>query len=726
MGVVYAAVDERLNRELAIKTLGRQKDDLSRGRLLREARAAAGLSHPGICQVFDVGEDRGELWVAMELLQGQTLYDRLAGGRPRVREAVEIALGILAPLQYLHERGLVHRDLKPSNIFLTPHGVKLLDFSLTVGPELSGDARLTQTNAIVGTPHYMAPEQWRARKMGPRTDLFGCGAILYEMLAGEKAFPGDDPIDVFHACAFEEPPPLAGPSGIERLDAVVRRALAKVPDERFESAEAMSQALAGAHERYRSESRTTPGADDATAGQIRRFIALPFKLLRPDPEIDFLVHSLPEAISAALAGLEHLVVRSTGLIRHEEGEIDLKRLATDIGVDYALQGSLLSAGPRVRLNAQLIEVPEGTLVWSMREDVSPGDLFELQDELARRVVEGLALPLSPREKARLRQDIPASARAYELYLRALNVEGERHTATVNLTLRDLLRSCLDEDPAFAPAWARYGRVCRMIAKFGLKDTEGHLSLAKRAFERAMEINPDLPLLHNYYALFELEHGRDPVAVMRRLLGRIGERVADAEVYAGLVAACRFCGLYEASIAAHERGLRLDPGLSTSVHHTYFQIGRMDAVEGRDFLHALRSDEDSVIAVLARESKANAEGNVVMYLQGILAAIEGRADDCVLRYHEVIDTGLDDPEFRFYFVRALSRSGAGEAALEALADVLDRGFYCPLPLRVDPWFETLRREPGFDELLSRAEAGRARALEGFRAAGGGRLLGVEES
>jgi serine/threonine protein kinase len=136
MGVVYAADDDRLARTVAIKTLGRSNDPTSRARLLREARAAAGLSHPGICQVFDVGEEKGELWVAMELLQGQSLLDRLKTGRPQVREAIEIALGILAPLDYLHGRGLVHRDLKPSNIFVTPHGVKLLDFSLTV-PERS-------------------------------------------------------------------------------------------------------------------------------------------------------------------------------------------------------------------------------------------------------------------------------------------------------------------------------------------------------------------------------------------------------------------------------------------------------------------------------------------------------------------------------------------------------------------------------------------------------------
>lgn len=727
MGVVYSALDERLNRTIAIKTLGQTRDDVSRARLLREARAAARLSHPGICQVFDVGEEKGELWVAMELLEGETLQSRIEKGRPSVGEAVEIVVGILGPLEYLHSRGLVHRDLKPSNIFLTPHGVKLLDFSLAVGHQVEVDTRVTRADAIVGTPHYMAPEQWRAKDIGPWTDLFACGAILYELLAGGVAFPGDDPIDVYHACAVEEPPPLAGPPGIEPLDAVVRKAIAKAHTERYESARAMAADLTAAHGRYGASSTPAAGsADEATADRIRRFIALPFRVLRPDPEIDFLSDSLPEAISASLAGLEHLVVRSTGLAERGSGrDTDLKTLSRELEVDYALRGSLLSAGSKVRLNAQLVEVPEGTVVWTFQEDVPLGDLFELQDHLVRRVVEGLALPLSPRDRARLDRDVPASPRAYELYLRALHAGGGAFTSTANMSVRDLLRSCLDADPAFAPAWTQYARVCRKIAKFALENPEAHLRLAKEAFERAMALNPESPVLHNHYAFFELEQGGDPVPVMARLLGRVRARVADAELYAGLVAACRFGGLYEASIAAHERGRRLDPVLSTSVHHTYFQVGRMHEVEGHDFLHALGRDDAHALAVVRDELGAPVEGQIRRYLECVHAALEGRVDDCVGHYRSALEPGLDDPEFNFYFGRALSRGGAGPVALEAFERVVGRGFYCPAPLATDRWLEALRAEAGYEALLGRAREGRERALAAYARAGGAELLGVAE-
>ncbi len=729
MGVVYAADDDRLGRTIAIKTLSRGGDRLSRERLLREARAAARLNHPGICQVFDVVEEKGELWVAMELLEGESLFDRLKRERLGVEKAVEITQGILGPLGFLHARGLVHRDLKPSNIFVTPHGVKLLDFSLTVQPiGETQDPRVTQEGSIVGTPHYMAPEQWRAQEIGSFTDLFACGAILYEMLARRYAFSGEDPIDVFHACAFEDPPPLGGVAGIEALDEVVRRALEKKPEDRFETAAEMGAALSVALDRYRAvQTGTRAPGPGPTVEQIQRFIALPFRMLRPDPETEFLATSLPEAISASLAGLEHLVVRSTALAEVGNGrDIDLKRLAAEVEVDYALRGSLMSAGSRLRLTAQLVEVPEGTVVWTLKEEVPLGDLFELQDDLVRRVVDGLAVPLSPTEEERLHHDVPASARAYELYLRALHAGERAFTRSQTVAVRDLLRSCLDEDPSFAPAWARYARVCRIISKYGLGDTVRHLELARQGFERALALNPDSPLVHNYYTYYELEERGDPVSALRRLLGRVRERAATADLYAGLVAACRFAGLYQASLAAHERASRLDPNVETSVHHTYFQLGQTDRVEGHDLLQALITDDARAIELLHEPKAQETEGVVRDYVDCVLAALEDRREDCEDAYHRALATGLRDPEHWFYFARALSRAGAGNTALEAMEQVVKRGFFCPLPLQQDAWLEPMRAEGGFTRVLERAEKARAKAVAAYVEEEGETLLGVAET
>src|SRR5919108_752230 len=195
MGVVYAARDERLERSVAVKMMSSLgQDETARKRFWREARAAASVNHPNICQLYEIGEDGGELFIAMELLEGEPLSERLQRGPLTVSEMVPIGLAILAALSPLQARGIVHRDLKPSNVFLTPHGVKLLDFGLArpsdpaMARSLSSAVNLTQKGMMVGTPRYMAPEQVTGEPLDARTDLFAAGAILFEMLAGRPAF----------------------------------------------------------------------------------------------------------------------------------------------------------------------------------------------------------------------------------------------------------------------------------------------------------------------------------------------------------------------------------------------------------------------------------------------------------------------------------------------------------------------------------------------------------
>lgn len=737
MGVVYVAEDERLGRRVALKTLGEIRNGDARDRLWREARAAASLNHPGICQVYGVEERNGELWVAMELLDGEGLDARLGRERLGVEEAVGIALEVLRPLGFLHERGLVHRDLKPSNIFLTPHGTKLLDFGLARPVEGPPDTHLTQTGVILGTPHYMAPEQWRAEDVGPRSDLFSCGAVLYEMLAGDHAFPGKDPIAVFHACAFEQPPPLTGSPGIEAVDAVVRRAIAKDSAERPASAGEMATALGEALERVQALRSTGAGGTppaERHADTIRRFIALPFRMLRPDPELDFLATSLPEAIGGSLSGLQRLVVRSTRLAATAGGsEPDLRKLASEVEVDYALAGTLMSAGRRLRLSAELLQVPAGTVVWSLQEDVAVGDLFQLQDELAGKVIEGVAIPLSAREEERIHRDVPASPRAYELYLRALHAAATVLTAANLLAIRDLLRASVEDDPGFAPARAQYARVCRVIAKYHIADPEEHLRLAGEAFEEVLARNPDSPLVHNLYTYYQLEELADSKGAMLRLLERVGEMTAAAELWAGLVPACRFSGLYAASIAAHRRARALDPKIQTSVEYTYTQLGEYErAIQVapppvtliRADVMGMRGDEESAIALL-RES-SDQEFLREFFVESWLAALEGRPDEAERKLREVCELGIRDPEALCFCARVAGRAGAIELGLELVEATVARGFYCVSVLKRDPWLLRLAGEARYQVALVRAEEGRHEAAAAFREAGGEELLGVEES
>ena len=230
MGVVYRARDERLSRDVALKMIhSRAVDERARQRLWREARAAASLSHPAICQIHEIGEDDGELFIAMELLEGETLAGRIARGPLPLSDAVPVVLAVLGALSALHRRGLVHRDLKPSNIFLTPHGVKLLDFGLarsTVTDVEQTDVALTLPGTITGTPRYLAPEIILGRASDARADLFAVGAMLFEMLTARPAFGGDTVAEIVHAVAYQQPPVLAGSPAVAAVDRVIHRALA--------------------------------------------------------------------------------------------------------------------------------------------------------------------------------------------------------------------------------------------------------------------------------------------------------------------------------------------------------------------------------------------------------------------------------------------------------------------------------------------------------------------
>ena len=248
MGRVLLASDDTLRRKVALKTLKR-KDRSSRRRFLREARAAARISHPNVCPIFEVGEEGGWPFLAMELLSGETLAARLRREPLSPAEAMDVAEDVLAALGALHDAGVVHRDLKPSNIFLTPHGAKLLDFGLA--RELPGDVAralatatdLTRPGLIIGTPGYMAPEQILGHPVDARADLFAAGAVLYEALTGQRPFRGDSAIQALSGTLYEEPPPLAGAPALVALDAPIRRAMAKKPAERHASAREMASAL---------------------------------------------------------------------------------------------------------------------------------------------------------------------------------------------------------------------------------------------------------------------------------------------------------------------------------------------------------------------------------------------------------------------------------------------------------------------------------------------------
>ncbi len=729
MGVVYAARDERLERTVALKTMSSlAQEETARKRFWREARAAASVNHPNICQIYEIGEDAGELFIAMELLEGEALAERLRRGSLSVSQALPISLEILAALSALHARGIVHRDLKPSNVFLTPHGVKLLDFGLALPePErsISSVAGLTRPGVVMGTPRYMAPEQATGETVDARSDLFAVGAILFEMLAGRPAFAGRNALEILHATLYEQPGALTGSPGVAAVDRVIRRSLAKRPAERPASADSMAEELRAV--------RSVDGDDTpALVHALTRLVVLPFRVLRPDPETDFLAFSLPDAIATSLSGIGSLIVRSSAAAARFAGEVpDFKALAAEADVDRVVMGTLLRSGDQLRAAAQLVEAPGGTLLTSHTIQASLGDLFRLQDDIARRVVEALSLPLAGSMASPV-PDAPQNPRAYEFYLRANELS---RTYEGLARARDLYLRCLELDPTFAPAWAHLGRCHRVIGKYidGTPDSETN---AQEALNRALALNPRLSVAHKFYANLEADIGQTQHALMR-LLGEANRHGNDPELFAGLVHACRYCGLYDESIAAHAEARRLDPNAPTSLEQTLLMtvdIDRLLAAEptridpGADegirvIGLGLAGRRDEARRVLVDMSQRRRIPLFQSWSEYLMSWLDRRAADMfggipTLRGLKI----QDDPEAIFLEGWLLCDVGEHERGLGHLQRAVAKGYFVAPTLAGSRQFDPLRSLPAFQTLLAEAEAGRRQALAAFREAGGERLLG----
>jgi eukaryotic-like serine/threonine-protein kinase len=734
MGVVYEGWDERLERAVAIKTI-RETNESSdaRKRLWREARSLARVNHPGVCQVFDVIEDGDALVLILELLEGQSLADRLARGPITTSEAVSIERQILEALQALHDLGIVHRDLKPSNAFLTRHGVKLLDFGLARAADSAiscdMDQAITATivtaaGVIVGTPQYMAPEQASGRLAGPAADIFASGCILYEMLTGKQPFAGDSFVDVLYAVLHHDPPPLSGSPEIEALDQLIRRAMAKRPENRYSSPREMLEAV----------NAVSLSGSTATASQARivtRLIALPFRMLKKDTDTDFLAYSLPDAISSSLSGIDSLIVRSSQMGSMFEGVTDPKRVAVEADVDAILTGSVLQAGDRIRLNCQLVEAPGGAVIWSDTATSSIQDLFKIQDELCDGIVQSLRLPLNDRERSIFRRDVPTSARAFEYYLRANQMAATKTLDDMRLA-RDMYLQCVDEGPDYAPAWARLGRAYRFIEKFG-DDYEADLKRADEAFNRAFALNPDLAIAHNLYTPVECDQGRSQDAMVR-LLTRAQLRRNDPDLFAGLVQACRYCDELEASVAAHHRGRHLDPHLVTSAEHTYFLLGdyskTLDCYAKKSgyyldcaALVALGDNETALSRLRERDHPGGAAGPIQAIMRSLRAYIEGDFQECLNAIEIGESLTQSDPEILYYAARHLARINETDRAITMLSRMIDRGFLCASAISRDPWFASLHSSPQYAELMHNAEIQRGKVHAAFLAAGGEQLISI---
>jgi DNA-binding winged helix-turn-helix (wHTH) protein/tetratricopeptide (TPR) repeat protein len=463
-------------------------------------------------------------------------------------------------------------------------------------------------------------------------------------------------------------------------------------------------------------------ADQGRSAKVTRLIVLPFRMLRPDADTDFLAFSLPDALTASLSGLESLVVRSSvGASRFGEGA-DPRKVAAEAEVDVIVTGTLLRAGDQVRVTSQLTDGATGTLLWSNAAQAPVGDVFQVQDDLTRRIVDSLSLPLTTQEQQLLHRDVPASARAYEFYLRGNQLSYDSKQWAV---ARDLYLRCLEEDPRYAPAWARLGRIHHVMGKYLDSGTHEGLDLAEASLKRALELNPELALAHKLFAQVEVDRGRARDA-MARLIERA--KSADPELLAGLVTTCRYCGLLDASVAAHTRAVGLEPKARTSVPHTWFFQGdhmSVTTIKPIEFPYIVplsmaelgRGPE--AISVL-RELEQKIPTRVRNFISAARLLLEGKKAESVAA---IIAADIKDPEAMFYASRHLARLNEVDPAVQFFDRAVAGGFFCFPAMAQDPWLDSLRKKAAFTKLLRRAETEHRDAALLFTQLRGDQILGV---
>lgn len=461
MGAVYKARDSRLNRVVAIKQLAAEH----MARFEQEARAVAALNHANICQIHDLGPD----YLVMEFVEGRSPTGPMAADR-----AVDLALQIVAALEEAHSHRILHRDLKPGNILVTAKGVaKLLDFGLATSIG-GGDEDVTETmpGAVMGTAPYMSPEQAQGGPLDARSDIFSFGAVLYELLSGERAFAGDTMAQVLSAVLRDDPRPLRAPAAV---NSIVKRCLAKDPSQRFSSAAELRAALEHV---------------DARPDQRESSIAvLPFANMSRDPDDEYFSDGLAEEILNLLSAIPGLkVIARTSSFAFKGKNEDIRRIAEILGVRTILEGSVRRSADRIRVTAQLISGDDGSHLWSERYDREMTEVFALQDEIAAAIAASLKLKFTAKTR-----HTPNLA-AHEAYLRGLSLESSFTVDSLRLA-RECYERAIALDPEYADPHTGLASYYLLMNNWGEISPQEAAPPQRAACERALEIDPSNALAH---------------------------------------------------------------------------------------------------------------------------------------------------------------------------------------------------------------------------------------
>jgi eukaryotic-like serine/threonine-protein kinase len=725
MGVVYRAKDLKLGRQVALKVVahGSNDDPENNTRFEREARLLALLNHPNIAQIYSL-HSSGETWaLVMELVEGPTLAERLAGGMLPLDECLTISIQIVQALGAAHDQGIAHRDLKPANIKLTLDGrVKVLDFGIARKLAAAGSAigeattqsSPTQAGAILGTVGYMAPEQVRAESVDTRADIFSFGCVFYELLTGERAFLRGSAIETL-AAILHEPPPAPSrrrsglPSGFDR---VVARCLEKNPAARFQSAHDLEFALEGL---------TSGQAQDAMRPRAASVAVLPFVNLSTDSENEFFADGITEDVIAHLASIRSLkVISRTSVMPFKKSDRSLREIGEKLGAATLLEGSVRRASGRVRIVAQLVDAATDEHIWAETYDRDLTDIFAIQSDVAMNIASALRAELSMDERKRVGRQPTNDLEAYELYLRGRHMFYRYTEVGFRRSLIEF-DAAIARDPGFALAWASvaetYVEFC--VQGFAGSSSDELIRLAKAAAARAMEIDGELAEAHGITGLIHFVFDFDWPGAEREFLKAIELCPGSAEVhdhYGWLFASLE---QYDDALRQVRRARELDPlMIQSDVATTLLRAGRIEeALEEaqrtvREEASAPRCHSvlgwalifhgENAAGIASLEHAVALEPGSTFFLSqlGQACALTGNADRAREILEQLRDRATREFVSPYHFAYVHAGLGEADAAINYLERAFEQRSGAIYGIKGSFLFRNLRGHPRFESLLRR--------------------------
>jgi eukaryotic-like serine/threonine-protein kinase len=552
MGVVYKAVDTRLDRPVALKFLpdNMAQDSQALERFRREARAASALNHPGICTIYDIGEEDRRGFIAMEFIDGETLRSHIHGKALALEEILKLGIQIAEALDAAHAEGIIHRDIKPTNIFVTKRGqAKVLDFGLAklvpkgvarAGTDFGGEVpdSTSIVGIISGTPAYMSPEQVRGDNLDPRTDIFSLGLLLYEMATGRQAFSGGTGGTIIEAVLTRSPVPARSinpdiPPGLEEI---INKALHKDRDQRYqhaadirtdlqrlergpdsgrrpagEDAESVlistTSHLHSTGEQTARNSTTQTGAlrPERVSKIIDSLAVLPFENASRDPEHEYLSDGIAGSLINILATIPKLrVMAQSTVFRYKGRGIDPQAVGRELNVRAVLTGRIMQSGGSLRIGSELVDVATGSQLWGAHYDRKPGDIFAIQDEISDEISGKLRLKLTRAEKKRLSKRQTDDAEAYRFYLKGRH-HWNRWTEDGFYKAIEYFQQAVEKDPGYALAYTGLADSYVLLGWNGYLPPKDAFPKGRIAAMAALRLDPDLGEAHTPLAAVSWLH-----------------------------------------------------------------------------------------------------------------------------------------------------------------------------------------------------------------------------